>query len=248
MSIERYTHNIITPWTGEHLHRYNEALTYIQPGDIILDIATGSGYGAAMLARVNKSIVYGGDIDPEAIERALNAYNKSNLHFKLMNACELPFDNNSLDKIISFETIEHTKDFEAVLIEFARTLRPNAILLLSTPNIKVSSPDGVIRNKYHTQEFTYDQLYVLLSNYFSKVEILGQFYSRYSKNASIWMKYFELFLLLRGIRKIPYKIRNACMKAFTGFVLYPTEKDFSLSRDKEFIENNCFVLFAICQK
>ncbi len=62
------------------------------------------------------------------------------------------------------------------------------------------------------------------------------------------MQAIETFLLFRGVRKLPYYFRNIIFKMAFDYSLYPTENDFQLFSDKEFIEKNCHVLFAVCKK
>ncbi len=58
----------------EHLHRYLQACEIIK-GKHVLDIASGEGYGSAMLADCAKSVI-GVDISPEAVLHASSSYKK----------------------------------------------------------------------------------------------------------------------------------------------------------------------------
>jgi len=57
----------------------------------ILDIATGSGYGASYLSGKGARNVVGADRDTEIVQIANTNYRKPNLSFLLANAEELPF-------------------------------------------------------------------------------------------------------------------------------------------------------------
>ena len=58
----------------EHLHRYFIAKEYAKD-KIVLDIASGEGYGTAMLAEI-ANYVYGVDISAEAVAYAREKYSK----------------------------------------------------------------------------------------------------------------------------------------------------------------------------
>jgi 2-polyprenyl-3-methyl-5-hydroxy-6-metoxy-1,4-benzoquinol methylase len=251
MSVERYLNNEITPWTGEHIHRYLEAKKNICAGDVVLDLACGSGYGSNILSEVDNSEVYGGDIEKEAIDSCKKAWaDNASLHFEIMDATDLRFSNDFFDKIVSLETIEHLTGYRKMLSEFSRVIKPNGAVIISTPNIKISSPNGEIINPYHTQEFTYDEFDKILKEQFSDVVIYGQKYTRYYTNAgtSLVMKISENLLLARGIRKLSYQFRNMIFKKLFNLDLYPSVNDFKLLSDKMVIDKKCHVLFAVCKK
>jgi ubiquinone/menaquinone biosynthesis C-methylase UbiE len=136
-----------------------------------------------------------------------------------------------------------------MLSEFKRVLKPGGILFLSTPNQQITSPNGSIKNPYHTQEFSFDQLKELLQ-IFSAVDIKGQKFVKFDKGGlrNKRNKILINFLLMRGIRKIPFYIKEKIAKALTNQTLYPTENDFLLVDSEKDIRNRCPVLFAICKK
>ena len=250
MSSERQPVESAGRWWGEHVHRYNEATQLINPGDFVLDIACGTGFGTNIIAQKTNGKVIGGDIAPEAIQESSNRWKKDNLEFKMLDGTKLEFPDNYFDKIVSFETIEHTGKYREMAAEFARVLKPTGLLILSTPNREVSSPDGVIINPYHVQEFTCDELKEILGASFSRVELMGQRYKRYdTKSAGKSLgKFFEKLFLSFGIRKLPYSWRSGFMKLFFGYPLYPRDVDFLLEKDYNRMRKECPVQFAICQK
>jgi len=250
MSVERHGVESASRWWGEHLHRYNESLQYIQPNDIVLDIACGTGFGTDIIAGKTRNKVIGGDIAPDAIEECRKSWSKNNIEFKVLDGTRLDFPDHFFDKIVSFETIEHTAKYREMTFEFARVLKPGGQLILSTPNRDVSSPDGVIINPFHTQEFTCDELKQILEALFPDVQLSGQRYARYDKKSlrrSVG-KLFEKLFLSFGIRKLPYSWRNGFMKTFFGYPLYPIESDYVLEKDSSRIKTECPVQFAVCQK
>ena len=68
MSSERQLLETNNPWWGEHVHRYNVVIPYLEPSDTILDIACGTGFGSDILAKYVKGQVVGGDIAKDAVD------------------------------------------------------------------------------------------------------------------------------------------------------------------------------------
>lgn len=60
-----------------------------------------------------------------------NAHSYFNL--QQTDATQLPFANNSFDKIICSEVLEHIENYSGVLQEIQRVLKPNGILAISVP-------------------------------------------------------------------------------------------------------------------
>lgn len=250
MSSERQPVESAGRWWGEHIHRYNEALLHINPDDIVLDIACGTGFGTDIIAGKTRGKVIGGDIAAEAIDECSKHWQRSNMEFRVLDGTRLDFPDQYFNKIVSFETIEHTGQYREMVAEFARVLKPGGQLILSTPNREVSSPDGIIVNPFHIQEFTFEELQQILEASFSHVQLSGQRYLRYDKKSLRRRtgKLFEKLFLGLGIRKLPYSWRSGFMKTFFGYPLYPQETDFILEKDIKRIKKKCPVQFAICQK
>ncbi|MBL7731240.1 MAG: class I SAM-dependent methyltransferase [Chitinophagaceae bacterium] len=250
MSSERQLLESEGRWWGEHQHRYNEAIKLVKPADIILDIACGTGFGTAALAEITTGQTTGGDIAEEAIKECRDNWQKKNLDFQVMDGTALPYADGHFDKIVSFETIEHTTKYREMLKEFGRTLKPGGLLILSTPNAAITSPDGKIGNPFHTQEFRLQELRSILGEVFTDVQLYGQRNCRYDKKSFKLSlgKLFEKLFLSIGIRKLPYSFRNRIMKSFFGYTLYPVPGDFLLEKDDDSIAGKCPVLFAVCKK
>src|SRR5262249_10794444 len=80
------------------------------------------------------------------------------------------------DVIVSFETIEHfdATGQERFAAEVRRLLKPDGILLISTPNRETYSKDGVQGNPYHFREFTRAEFLEFLHRSFAHVRLLSQ--------------------------------------------------------------------------
>jgi ubiquinone/menaquinone biosynthesis C-methylase UbiE len=250
MSSERQEHNIKSPWWGEHIHRYNVALNYISETDKVIDIACGNGFGSSMISNKTKGIVIGADISNETIEYCSTKFsNQPNLEFKIVDGTNISFEDNYFEKLISFETIEHTTQYKKMIQEFYRVLKSKGIAVISTPNIIVNTPDGVKLSKFHTQEFTYDELFVILKEVFDEVEIYGQKYTRYNSKTfrNVVGKIVENILYTRGVRKLPLSLQNKIMHLLINKDMYPLPDDFDLVKNKnEILE--CKTFYVICRK
>jgi ubiquinone/menaquinone biosynthesis C-methylase UbiE len=102
---ERYLPEVSGATELEHLHRYLLARQIIG-GKRVLDLACGEGYGSFSMSSVALSVV-GVDISPETVLHAQSKYQRDNLRF-LEGSCEaIPVADDSIDIVVSFETIEH---------------------------------------------------------------------------------------------------------------------------------------------
>ena len=153
----------------EHVYRYRMACTMAQ-GRAILDIACGEGYGSAALIQSGAHSLTGVDISTEAVEHAKRAYG---INAIVGNAEAIPLPDNSVDFIVSFETIEHVPNPEVFLKECLRVIRADGLVLISTPNLDIyreTSPS----NPFHCSEMAAAEFKVLMSTYFGAVEYFGQ--------------------------------------------------------------------------
>jgi len=164
---ERFVPGIAGEIAHEHWHRYAFARRFIA-GKRVLDVACGEGYGSGLIADLAAHVV-GVDIDAEAIEHARAKYaSRSNLRFERASATELPLPDQSIDVVISFETIEHLAkaDQPRMLAECARVLQAPGMLVLSAPNRPEYSDARGYRNPFHLHEHDRDELEGLLKREF----------------------------------------------------------------------------------
>lgn len=159
----------------EHLHRYSIVNEYIG-NKIVLDIACGEGYGSNIMSETAE-FVYGVDIDQSTIEKASKKYKRQNLKYSQGDATNIPLEDNSVDVVISFETIEHHDQHEKMMAEIKRVLKPNGITIISTPDKLYYSDIPKFANKFHVKELYKEEFSTLICTYFSKVQMLRQKYS-----------------------------------------------------------------------
>lgn len=135
----------------EHYHRY-AACAQAAAGKIVLDIACGEGFGSALLANRAAKVI-GVDIDAATTHHAVEKYcDVKNATFLVGDARAIPLDENSVDLIVSFETIEHIQEHEVLLKEFHRVLRPTGTIIVSSPDRENYSERPGYTNPYHIHE------------------------------------------------------------------------------------------------
>ena len=157
----------------EHLHRYTLARSFAA-GQVVLDLASGEGYGSAMLADVARAVV-GVDISPVAVAHATSTYSAHrNLKFVTGSCVAVPLANGLCDMVVSFETLEHHTQHDQMMREIKRVLKPHGVLFLSTPNRPIFDQQFAIPKELHPQELDYTELKNLLQRHFRCVRFLGQ--------------------------------------------------------------------------
>ena len=170
---ERFTPECVREIWYEHWHRYAFARS-VAAGKRVLDAACGEGFGSALLAQAAAEVV-GVDIDAASVEHARARYAANpKLSFECADAAKLPFADRSFDVIVSFETLEHLAEQEQMIAGFARVLRDDGVLLVSSPDKHTYSDVSGFRNEFHVRELYRDELLDLLRPHFQDVRLYGQ--------------------------------------------------------------------------
>jgi ubiquinone/menaquinone biosynthesis C-methylase UbiE len=156
----------------EHLHRYALAQRFCD-GKTVLDIACGEGYGSDLLAQQAEKVI-GVDIDPFVVKHAADTYKRENLSFLVGSTDAIPVASNSMDVVVSFETLEHHDKHEEMMQEIKRVLKADGMLIISTPDRKYYSDVTRFKNPYHVKELYSDEFRKILNKYFPFVKLIGQ--------------------------------------------------------------------------
>ena len=106
-------------------------------GKDVLDVASGEGYGSAMLAGRARS-VRGVDISQDAVGHARERYaGVANLQYLQGSAAAIPLPDDSVDVVVSFETIEHLYEQVPARVETARGAPCDDTLALVTMTLAI---------------------------------------------------------------------------------------------------------------
>jgi O-antigen biosynthesis protein len=166
-----------TPQTiyDEHIYRYIFAASLAE-NKVVLDVACGTGYGGGYMVEKGAAEVVGVDISMLAVDYAQERLGRNNkASFICADAIRLPFVDNAFDIVVSFETIEHIRQYRKFLTECRRVLKENGLLICSTPNRKIFSPSlAKPINTFHVKEFWPEEFYHLLRRYFADTTLYGQ--------------------------------------------------------------------------
>jgi ubiquinone/menaquinone biosynthesis C-methylase UbiE len=169
---ERFVPEISGNIELEHMHRYIYALAYAK-GKTVLDIASGEGYGAALLAS-RAAFVIGVDIAEDAVAHAKQKYQLPNLEFRLGSCSKIPSSDGTIDLVVSFETIEHHDEHERMLAEIKRILKPDGMIVISSPDKAIYTDKHDYHNPFHIKELYREEFEALFRNHFKIVVGLGQ--------------------------------------------------------------------------
>ena len=130
----------------------------VRPGERLLDLGCGFGRhsyealkrGAEVIAcdlarpeveqvrNLARVLVSAGEIGETALAAPVQA-----------NALSLPFDDESFDKVIASEVLEHIDDDESAFAELARVLRPGGRLAVTIPSWLAETVCWKLSSDYH---------------------------------------------------------------------------------------------------
>jgi GT2 family glycosyltransferase/SAM-dependent methyltransferase/glycosyltransferase involved in cell wall biosynthesis len=157
----------------EHFHRYLWAAGLVA-GRRVLDLGSGEGFGAALLAESATHVV-GIDIDQLTVEHSRLNYAGSRLAFERGSATDLSAHaDGSFGAVVAFEIIEHVREQQEVLAEVARVLGDDGILVMSTPDRRMYGETRSEPNPFHERELGIEEFLELLEEQFEHVALWGQ--------------------------------------------------------------------------
>jgi len=152
-----------------HLARYAFVVRQCRGDEEIIEVGSGTGYGANFMAKHVKSVVaYEPFVEPQYLE---NKWVRGNLSFtKQLNLSQ------KYDKIVSLEVIEHmprneADDFIKLLISLGKD---NSIWFISTPRRLPDEERTENRKRAHPFEYNFEDFQILLQTHFEITHLFSQ--------------------------------------------------------------------------
>ena len=244
---------------GDALARYNFAKPYSKNKSVI-DIGTGLGHGAGLLAQGTTQNVTGIDAVSDAVREANRLYQRPNLRFvcfDMLEGAHPAQELGSFDVAIAFEIIEHLKlESGPIFLEKIKTIMAaQGALLLSTPNKLITSPNTEKPgNPYHLKEYTPEEFGALLRRHFSDVKLFGiklenekYLKKREQMTHTLQRKFFGWLSTHRIVHELFFFVPKAIKSRVTGDAQLPqlSESDFKIHSDS--IET-CDIMLGVCRK
>jgi SAM-dependent methyltransferase len=145
-----------------HRYSYEVAARSLRPGDRVLDVGFGEGYGSTILAGEYTGV----ELDPDLVAHARTRYQG---RFETYDGHHLP--DGPYELVVSFQVIEHVYDPDPWLAEIARV---GQRAMFATPNRIHRLGEGERPwNRYHVREFSAEELQQLLERHFDEVAVYG---------------------------------------------------------------------------
>lgn len=149
----------------------------LAPGLRVLDVGTGNGRLAMLLAEEGAREVVGVDISPAMLEVAEylrvsgGAANGQRVNYRLAAAQGMPFRNEGFDAVTCRLVLHHTHKPDEILREIHRLLKPGGVLIVADllaadDPVKRATQNTIEarRNPAHVSMYTADQYRKLVTN------------------------------------------------------------------------------------
>ncbi len=140
----------------------------VAAGERVLDMGCGAGRHAFALLRRGAKVVALDLSEPDlravdvmfrAMEAEGEAPKGATAHAVCGNAYVLPFADNSFDKIIASEVLEHLPEDSRAMAELARVLRPGGVIAVTVPRWGPEILCWALSDAYHEVEGGHVRIY-----------------------------------------------------------------------------------------
>ena len=150
------------------------------PGETILDLGCGEGRHVISAYLEQDVTSIGVDLSLDDLRTSQERFqhfadpDNSNKRFGLSaaTALQLPFADNTFDKVICSEVLEHIPDFKAALQEIERVLKPGGLFCASVPRTWPEEICWYFSEAYHKVEGGHLRIFKA-SKLQAQIEVLG---------------------------------------------------------------------------
>ncbi|MGF1555108.1 class I SAM-dependent methyltransferase [Paucihalobacter sp.] len=172
----------------------------------ILDIGSGFGNAALNLAQ-NGGMVTSIDISPNLIKGCNYRAEKHGLDvdFRVMDAQNLIFEDNTFDIILGYRTIHHLQDINSFLLDAKRCLKPGGFVLFVEPqkyNPFVEFGRVFIKNSYEDDRTPTEHPLVP-----SDLKLMKKIFGNIEKHEYLFLSSACQFFSMKGYQKL-FKITD----------------------------------------
>jgi SAM-dependent methyltransferase len=199
------------------IYRIEKQLSFTQ-SDTILDLGCSRGHISRYLVNKTKATI-GIDISKPIIKENISNNTNKNLSYKTFNGIDIPLENNSLDKVILIDVLEHAFEPDELMKSIYSKLKKNGRLAIEVPFTGWLSE--MLAGKYHQGHLRYyDPKY--LEDYVKKFGFNVESVKTYNSVpfSSKLLKFRLLWKIFNGIlnfipaRNFPYfgEIIIVCIK------------------------------------
>jgi ubiquinone/menaquinone biosynthesis C-methylase UbiE len=159
--------NIVFIRIPHKIHEFKEVeknITFLKT-DNVLDLGCGPGIQTLCLGKKCRHII-GLDVEESAVRRAKHSSSKIGGKISSEFICgsleEAAFPNDHFDKVFSICVIEHISNYEEVINEIYRILKPGGVFVFSVDSL--ATIDSLLLRNKHKQNYG-------IQKYFSKNEL-----------------------------------------------------------------------------
>jgi ubiquinone/menaquinone biosynthesis C-methylase UbiE len=132
----------------------------LDKGDVVLDLGCGEGRHVISAYLEQDVTSIGVDLCLDDLKTTAEKFQPfaesenadKSLHLTCASALELPFADNSFDKVICSEVLEHIPDYEGALKEVRRILKPGGLFCASVPRFWPEWICWYYSDEYHENE------------------------------------------------------------------------------------------------
>jgi GT2 family glycosyltransferase/SAM-dependent methyltransferase len=156
----------------------------------ILEIGCGNGFHANTINNKLNEVI-GIDLSKESISVAKNRY--PNTEFRVMNAENLKFKDNSFNEIYALDVLEHVDNLKKVMEEISRVLCPGGYLKINVPDPRsekwlIKLRPTYFKEIHHVRVFSYSDL--------EKLQKYGFEITTYRRHG--FLQHIELYFLFKS--------------------------------------------------
>ena len=199
---------------------------------LILDVGTGTGRFAIELAKKG-AIVIG--LDPSksmirlAKSKCIQAKVRENMNLVVADAHKLPFKNDSFDRSVSINVLNHIRDYSRVLEEIVRVLKQKGYVIANFPSIQsfclpiaffVNFRKRALFKNVYARWFTLGEINASLSRVGLRIQnVTG---SLVLVSPPFWKKLS--FFIVHIMEKVNILFSSSLLKYFSGNVFIKSQK------------------------